>query len=70
MSRTELMAALGLKASNHFARAYLQPSLAAGVIEMTLPDRPRSKYQKYRRTEHEIQSAPTAAPSQADTTQS
>jgi ATP-dependent DNA helicase RecG len=30
--------------------AYLKPALAVGVIEMTLPDKPRSSNQRYRLT--------------------
>lgn len=30
--------------------AYLKPALAMGVIEMTLPDKPRSSKQRYRKT--------------------
>ena len=50
MSRAELMDALGLRDRRHFARAYLQPCLDAGLIEMTLPDKPRSRTQQYRLT--------------------
>ena len=50
MSRAELMEALGLADRRHFARAYLQPSLGAGLVEMTLPDSPRSRTQRYRLT--------------------
>ena len=50
MTRAELMAALGLKGRSHFSRAYLQPGLDAGLIEMTIPDRPNSKMQRYRLT--------------------
>ena len=52
MSRVELMDALGLADRRHFARIYLQPALDAGLVEMTLPDRPRSRTQKYRLTAH------------------
>jgi ATP-dependent DNA helicase RecG len=51
MSRGELMEQLGLKDRMHFGTEYLQPSLAAGLIEMTIPDKPRSSKQKYRLTE-------------------
>ena len=44
----ELMVALGLKDRKYFAKAYLKPALAAGQIEMTLPDKPKSRVQKYR----------------------
>ena len=50
MKRQELMAALELKDRKYFANTYLKPALAAGVIEMTLPDKPSSGLQKYRKT--------------------
>ena len=48
MTRQQLQAALGLKNDEHFRKAYLQPALDAGLIEMTVPDKPRSSRQKYR----------------------
>lgn len=48
MSRSELQGLLGLKDRKSFNERYLQPSLVAGLIEMTLPDKPRSRLQKYR----------------------
>jgi hypothetical protein len=50
MTRQQLMQALGLKNDEHFRKAYLQPALDAGLIEMTIPDKPRSSKQKYRLT--------------------
>ena len=50
MSRVEIMDALGFKDRRHFTRAYLQPVLGAGLVEMTQPDRPRSRTQGYRLT--------------------
>ena len=50
MSRVELLDALGLRDRQHFAMTYLQPSLEAGLVEMTQPDRPRSRTQSYRLT--------------------
>jgi ATP-dependent DNA helicase RecG len=52
MSRQELINALGMTHREHFRNAYLKPALDAGVIEMTLPDKPRSNKQRYRRTAH------------------
>jgi ATP-dependent DNA helicase RecG len=49
-SRKELQSLLGLKDPDHFRLAYLQPALAAGLIEMTIPDKPTSSAQKYRAT--------------------
>ena len=37
MNRADLMDALGLKDRRHFSRAYLQPGVDAGLVEMTLP---------------------------------
>lgn len=50
MSREELMAALNLKDRMHFTNSYLRPALDAGVLVLTIPDRPRSRNQKYRLT--------------------
>ena len=50
MKRTEIQQALGLKHEDHFRAAYLVPALEAGLIEMTIPDKPRSRLQKYRLT--------------------
>ncbi|MXX25382.1 MAG: cell filamentation protein Fic [Caldilineaceae bacterium SB0668_bin_21] len=50
MSRVELMAALGLSDRKHFAGTYLHPGIDAGLVEMTLPDSPRNRKQKYRLT--------------------
>lgn len=50
MSRTELMDVLTLKDRMHFSTYYLQPALEAKLLEMTLPDTPRSKNQRYRLT--------------------
>ena len=49
-SRGELQDAAGLKDREHFRRAYLEPLLAAGWIEMAIPDKPRSSKQRYRTT--------------------
>ncbi|WP_342774341.1 Fic family protein [Desulfobotulus mexicanus] len=51
MTRQQLKEALGLKDNEHFRKAYLLPALNAGLIEMTLPDKPRSSKQKYRLTD-------------------
>ena len=50
MNRTEIMAALGLKDEKHFREHYQQAAVAAGLIEMTIPDKPRSSNQQYRLT--------------------
>jgi hypothetical protein len=50
LDRRALQDALGLKDDEHFRRAYLRPALLAGLIEMTIPEKPRSSKQRYRLT--------------------
>jgi hypothetical protein len=47
MSGRELRESLGLKGLANFRRLYLVPALKAGLLRMTLPDRPNSRLQKY-----------------------
>ena len=49
-SRKELLEMLGLKHAEHFRKAYLFPAIDAGLVEMTRPDKPKSRLQKYRLT--------------------
>ncbi len=49
-SGRELMTKLALNHRPTFLYSYLQPALKAGLIEMTVPDKPRAKNQKYRIT--------------------
>lgn len=51
MSRSEIQATLCLSHRDHFTEAYLQPALAEGLIEMTIPGKPRSSKQRYRLTD-------------------
>ena len=57
MLRAHLVRALGLKDRMHFMNDYLQPALDAGLVEMTIPDKPRSSKQRYRLTDlgHRLQ---------------
>ena len=50
MTRQEIQGAVGLKDDEHFRKKYLLPALESGLIEMTIPDKPRSSRQKYRLT--------------------
>jgi ATP-dependent DNA helicase RecG len=45
--RAELMAALGVADGSRFLRTYLHASLDAGLIEMTVPQSPRSRIQRH-----------------------
>lgn len=51
MSREALQAVLGLLDRKSFRERYLKPALADGLIEMTIPDKPNSRLQKYRLTD-------------------
>jgi hypothetical protein len=50
MNRTEIMEALGLKDEKRFKEHYQQSAVAAGLVEMTIPDKPTSSKQRYRLT--------------------
>ena len=50
MNRPQLQDILGISNRSHFVQAFLGPALKAGLIEMTLPDKPTSRHQRYRRT--------------------
>ena len=50
MTRQAIQDALGLTNREHFRKTYLVPALELGVIEMTLPDKPNSRSQRYRLT--------------------
>lgn len=49
LSASELMERLGLSHRPTFRQNYLTPALEKGVIERTIPDKPSSKKQKYRK---------------------
>ena len=51
LSVVEMLERLRLKHRPSFLDTYLKPSLNNHLIEMTIPDKPNSKYQKYRLTE-------------------
>ena len=50
VTRKELQEALALKGEDNFRKLYLTPALALGALEMTIPDKPNSRSQKYRLT--------------------
>ena len=50
MSRLEIQSALGLKHLPHLRDAYLVPAIKQGLLEMTIPEKPQSRLQKYRLT--------------------
>lgn len=50
LGNAEIRARLQLRDRTHVREHYITPALQAGMIEMTLPDKPRSRLQKYRLT--------------------
>lgn len=50
LSSVELMEKLGLRHRPTFLYSYLHPAIEAGLAELTIPDKPNSRRQKYRRT--------------------
>lgn len=55
MSRQELQTSMNLKNADHFRKAYILPAIAAGALEMTLPEQPNSRLQRYRLTTKGLQ---------------
>ena len=50
MIRSEIQKKLELKDEKHFRENYQQVAVKLGLIEMTIPDQPRSSEQRYRIT--------------------
>jgi predicted transcriptional regulator len=48
---SEILANLGLRDRVHLRERYLDPALAGGLVERTIPEKPTSRLQKYRLTE-------------------
>ncbi|MDP3042237.1 MAG: ATP-binding protein [Candidatus Omnitrophota bacterium] len=53
-SSGELRQILGIKHRPTFRKNYLHPALKSGLVEITLPDKPNSRLQKYRLTKKGI----------------
>lgn len=50
ITRQAIQDALELANREHFRKTYLVPALEQGVIEMTVPNKPNSRSQRYRLT--------------------
>jgi predicted HTH transcriptional regulator len=55
LTRVDIMQKLKLEHKQNFLKNYLQPALKLGLIEMTIPDKPNSRLQKYRLTQKGIE---------------
>jgi Fic family protein len=55
LSRKELFASIGINPDSRAFKRNIEPLITAGYIEMTLPDKPSSKLQKYRLTTSGVQ---------------
>ena len=51
LSALDLRKAFAIKHRYYFHRKYLRPALERGLIELTIPDKPKSRLQRYRLTE-------------------
>ena len=51
LSLRELMQAVGLRNRPNFYSLYILPAFEMGCVEYTIPDRPKSRLQKYRLTD-------------------
>ena len=49
-TREELQSAAGVKDREYFRKQHLRPLLDSGLLEATIPDKPRSSKQRYRIT--------------------
>ena len=48
MGRSELQGLLLIKNRDYFRTDYLNPAISNGYIELTIPNKPNSRNQKYR----------------------
>ena len=49
LTTNEIMLRLGMTHKPTFRQNYLNPAIEMGLVEMTVPGKPRSRYQKYRK---------------------
>ncbi|WP_207706702.1 Fic family protein [Acetobacterium tundrae] len=51
LSRKEIFAAIGMNGDSRSFKRHIEPLIVADLIEMTVPDKPNSRLQKYRLTD-------------------
>ena len=59
LSRKEIFTAIGMNGDSRSFKRHIEPLIEAGLIEMTIPDKPNSRLQKYRVTDDGSAIAPT-----------
>lgn len=50
LSRKDIFAAVGLSGDSRSFKRHIEPLITSGFVEMTIPDKPKSRLQKYRLT--------------------
>jgi hypothetical protein len=50
MPRSKIQELLGLADKKNFIKKYLVPAIQLGLVELTIPEKPNSRLQKYRLT--------------------
>jgi ATP-dependent DNA helicase RecG len=50
-TKKELMQLLSLSGRDNFEKLYLKPAIELELLELTIPEKPKSRLQKYRLTE-------------------
>ena len=50
LSRKEIFAAIKMNGDSRSFKRHIEPLIEAGLVEMTVPDKPNSRLQKYRLT--------------------
>ena len=50
LSLSDIMMHMNMKHKNTFRKNYLYPAINLFLLEMTIPDKPNSRFQKYRLT--------------------
>ena len=54
LARKEIFSAIGMSGNSRSYKRNIEPLIAVGLVEMTIPDKPNSRLQKYRITEKGI----------------
>lgn len=53
-SREEIAEYLHIRSAYYLVTTYLKPMIEKGILGMTIPEKPKSKYQKYYSVKYEV----------------